>query len=164
VLCAALAAAAGVSARAALMAGDQSQIVAGAGAVGCAALLLGGLTGWAGGAPWGVATLAAAYAGALAVGPTGLDPWAPAVAAGILVAAETGAWAAELRSPLRLDGAVVAARAALVLGMAAAAAAVGLVLIAPGAGPELAGPLITAAGVASAVAAVAVIRTLARRA
>ena len=32
------------------------------------------------------------------------------------------------------------------------------------AGPQLAGPLITAAGVASAVAAVAVIRTLARRA
>jgi hypothetical protein len=59
---------------------------------------------------------------------------------------------------------VIAGRAALVLGMAAAAAAVGLVLIAPGAGPELAGPLITAAGVASAVAAVAVIRTLARRA
>jgi hypothetical protein len=138
--------------------------VAAAGAVGCTALLLGGLTGWAGGAPWGVAGLAAAYAGALAVGPSGLDPWAPAVAAGVLVAGETGAWAAELRTPLRLDRAVIAARVALVLGMAAAAAAVGLVLIAPGAGPELAGPLITAAGVASAVAAVAVIRTLARRA
>jgi hypothetical protein len=38
------------------------------------------------------------------------------------------------------------------------------VLIAPGAGPELAGPLVTAAGVAAAVTAVAVIRRVARRA
>jgi hypothetical protein len=127
-------------------------------------VLLGGLSGWAGGAPWGVAALAAAYAGALAAGPSGLDPWAPAVAAGIVVAGEAGAWAAELRTPLRLDRAVAAGRAGLVLGTAAAAAGIGLVLIAPGAGPALAGPVITAAGVASAVAAVAVIRTLARRA
>jgi hypothetical protein len=164
VLCGALAAAAAVAARAALLAGDQSQAVGAAGAAGCGALLLGGLTGWGGGAPWGVAGLATAYAAALAVGPSGLDPWAPAIAAGIVVAGETGAWAAELRTPFRLDRAVVAGRAGLVLGTAAAAAGIGLVLIAPGAGPALAGPLITAAGVASAVAAVAVIRTLARRA
>jgi hypothetical protein len=44
------------------------------------------------------------------------------------------------------------------------AAGAGLALIAPGAGPAVAGPLITAAGVAAVVAAVAVIRTLARRA
>jgi hypothetical protein len=75
-----------------------------------------------------------------------------------------GAWAAELRTPLRLDRGVAVRRVGLVLGTAAAAAGAGLVLIAPGAGPTLAGPLITAAGVASVIAAVAVIRTLARRA
>ena len=80
-----------------------------------------------------------------------------------MVAGEAGAWAAELRTPLRLDRGVVLRRAALVLGAGIAAAGAGLALIAPGAGPALAGPLITAAGVASVVAAVAVIRTLARR-
>jgi hypothetical protein len=48
--------------------------------------------------------------------------------------------------------------------MGAAAAAIGLVLIAPGAGPELAGPLVTGAGVAAAVVALGVIRSMARRA
>ena len=97
-------------------------------------------------------------------GPPDLDPWAPGVAAAIVSAGEAGAWATELRTPVRLDRAVVRARIGLLLGTAAVAAGVGLVLIAPGAGPELAGPLVTAAGVAAAVAAVAVIRTMARRA
>ena len=105
-----------------------------------------------------------AYAGALAAGPDGLDSWAPAVAAGIALAAEAGAWAAELRRPVRLEPAVIRARAGLLAATAAAAAGIGLVLIAPGAGPELAGPLVTAAGVAAAVTAVAVIRRVAHRA
>jgi hypothetical protein len=164
VLAVALAAAAGVAGRAAALAGDQTAAVGAAGAIACALLLAGGLTGRAEGAAWGVAVLGAAYAGALAAGPPDLDPWAPAVAAGVVLAAEAGAWAAELRQPVRLDGGVVRARAGLLAGATAAAAGIGLVLIAPGAGPELAGPLITAAGVAAAVAAVAVIRTMARRA
>jgi hypothetical protein len=164
VLAGALAAAAAVAVRAALLAGAQAEAVTAAGAAGCALLLLGAITGWAGGAPWGVAALAAAYGGALAVGPSALDGWAPVVAAGIVVAGEMGAWAAELGTPLRLDRGVVVRRVGLVLGTAAAAAGAGLVLIAPGAGPALAGPLITAVGVASVVAAVAMIRTLARRA
>jgi hypothetical protein len=86
------------------------------------------------------------------------------VAAGVVLAAEAGAWAAELRAPIRLEAGVLRTRAAFLVVVAATAAAVGLVLIAPGAGPELAGPLITAAGVAAAVAAVAVVRTMARRA
>jgi hypothetical protein len=164
VLAGALAAAAAVAVRAALLAGDQSEAVAAAGAAGCAVLLVGGITGWAGGAPWSVAALAAAYGGALAAGPSALDGWAPAVAAGIVVAGEMGAWAAELRTPLRLDRGIIVRRAGLVLGTAVAAAGAGLALIAPGAGPAVAGPLITAAGVAAVVAAVAMIRTLARRA
>jgi hypothetical protein len=160
----AFAAAAAVAARAASLAGDQAAPVAAAGTAGCLVLLAGGLAGWGEGPVWGVAALGAAYAGALAAGPPGLDPWAPAVAGGILLAAEAGAWAAELRAPIRLEQAVVRARAAFLAVVAAAAAAIGLVLIAPGAGPEPAGPLITAAGVAAAVAAVAVIRTVARRA
>ena len=163
-LAGALAAAAAVAVRAALLAGAQSEAVAATGAAACAVLLLGGVTGWAGGAPWGVAALAAAYGSALAAGPASLDGWAPAVASGIVVAGEMGAWAAELRTPLRLDRGVVIRRVGLVLGTAVAAAGAGLALIAPGAGPAVAGPLITAAGVASVVAAVAVIRTLARRA
>ena len=108
VLAGALAAAAAVAVRAALLAGDQSETVAARrSAWGARPCSSGGLTGWAGGAPWGVAALAAAYAGALAVGPSGLDAWAPAVAAGIVVAGEAGAWAAELRTPLRLDRGVV---------------------------------------------------------
>jgi hypothetical protein len=164
VLAVALVAAAGVAGRAAALAGDQAAAVAAAGAAGCALLLAGGMAGRAQGAAWGIAALGAAYAGALAAGPPGLDPWAPAVAAGVVLAAEAGAWAAELREPARLDAAVVRARAVFLAGTAAAAAGIGLVLIAPGAGPELAGPLVTAAGVAAAVAAVAVIRTMARRA
>jgi adenosylcobinamide-GDP ribazoletransferase len=138
--------------------------VAAAGAFGCLLVLGGGLTGRGEAAAWAAAALGTAYAAALAGGPGGLDPWAPAVAAGIVVAAEAGAWAAELRAPVRLDRTIVWARSGLLLGIGAAAAAVGLVLIAPGAGPELAGPLVTAAGVAAAVVALAVIRTVARRA
>jgi hypothetical protein len=164
VLAVAFAAAAGVAARAASLAGDHAAPVAAAGTGGCLLVLAGGLAGWAEGPAWGVAVLAGAYAGALAVGPPGLDPWAPAVAAGVVLAAEAGAWAAELRAPIRLEAGVVRTRAAFLAVVAATAAAVGLVLIAPGAGPELAGPLITAAGVAAAVAAVAVVRTMARRA
>ena len=160
----ALATAAGVAARAASLAGDQAAPVAAAGAAGCVLLLAGGLAGRGEGPAWGAAVLGGAYAGALAVGPSGLDPWAPAVAAGVVLAAEAGAWAGELQTPIRLEGAVVRARAAFLAAVAAAAGAIGLVLIAPGAGPEPAGPFITAAGVAAAVAAVAVIRTLARRA
>jgi hypothetical protein len=160
----ALAAALAVAARAATLAGDQAAPVAAAGAAGCLLLLGGGLSGRGEGAAWGAAALATAYAGALAAGPSDLDPWAPAVAAGIVVAAEAGAWAAELRTAVRLDRTVVRARIAFLAGTGAVAAGVGLVLIAPGAGPELAGPLITAAGVAAAVVAVAVIRTMARRA
>ncbi|HSD03250.1 MAG TPA: hypothetical protein VLB81_12815, partial [Gaiellales bacterium] len=142
----------------------QAAPVAAVGAAGCLLLLGGGLAGRGVGAAWGAAALATAYAGALAAGPPGLDQWAPAVAAGIVVAAEAGAWAAELRTPVRLDRTVVWARAALLAGTGAVAAGIGLVLIAPGAGPELAGPLVTGAGVAAAVVAVAVIRTVARRA
>jgi hypothetical protein len=153
-----------VAARAATLAGDLPAAVAGAGALGCLLLLTGGLAGRAAVTAWGVAVLAGAYAAALAAGPPGLDPWAPVVAAGIAVAAEAGAWAAELRTPTRVDRAVVRARAGLLLAVAAGAAAVGLILIAPGAGPELSGPLVTGAGVAAAVTAVGVIRAMARRA
>jgi hypothetical protein len=164
VLAAALAAAAAVAARTATLAGEQATPVAAAGAAGCLLILAGGLAGRGEGAAWGTAALATAYAAALAAGPAGLDPWAPAVAAGFVVAAESAAWAAELRAPARLDRTVVWARTGLLLGTAAAAAGIGLVLIAPGAGPELAGSLVTAAGVGAAVVAVAVIRTVARRA
>ena len=141
-----------------MLAGGRAGPVAAAGAIGCLLLLAGGLAGRGEGAAWGAAALGAAYAGA------DLDAWAPAVAAGVVVAAEAGAWAAELRAPVRLDRALVLARTGLLLGMGAAAAAIGLVLIAPGAGPALAGSLATAAGVAAAVVALAVIRTMARRA
>jgi hypothetical protein len=164
VLAAALAAAAAIAARSVVLAGDQAAPVAAAGAFGCLLLFGGGLAGRGEGAAWGAAALGAAYAGALAAGPAGLDPWAPAVAAGTVVAAEAGAWAAELRAPVRLDRTVVWARTGLLLGMGAAAAAIGLVLIAPGAGPELAGSLVTGAGVAAAVVALGVIRSMARRA
>ena len=160
----ALVAAVAVSGRATVMAGDQAMSVAGACALGCALLVAGGLAGRPAATTWGVAALAGAYAGALAAGPPDLDAWAPAVAAGIAAAAEAGAWAAELRTSIRLDRAVVRARAALLVATAAGAAAVGLVLIAPGAGPELSGSLVTGAGVAAAVTAVAVIRAVARRA
>jgi hypothetical protein len=164
VLAAALAAAAAVAVRSAVLAGDQAEPVAAAGAFGCLLLLGGGLAGRGEGAAWGAAALGTAYAAALAAGPSGLDPWAPAVAAGVVVAAEAGAWAVELRAPVRLDRTVVWARTGLLLGMGATAAAIGLVLIAPGAGPELTGAVVTAAGVAAAVVAIAVIRTMARRA
>jgi hypothetical protein len=147
-----------------VLAGGRAAPVAAAGAIGCLLLLAGGLAGRGEGAAWGAAALGAAYAGALATAASDLDAWAPAVAAGIVVAAEAGAWAAELHAPVRLDRALVLARTGLLLGMGAAAAAIGLVLIAPGAGPELAGSLVTAAGVAAAVVALAVIRMMARRA
>jgi hypothetical protein len=164
VLAAALASAVGVAARAAFLAGDLAAAAAGTGALGCALLLAGGLAGRPAATAWGIALLAGAYAGALAVGPADLDPWAPALAAGIALAAEAGVWAAELRTAIRLDPAVVRTRAGLLLATAAGAAGVGLILIAPGAGPELSGSLVTGAGVAAAVTAVAVIRAVAHRA
>jgi putative flippase GtrA len=112
--------------------------------------------------PFGLVLVGASYAVFLAVRNGSVDPWAPVVAAALLVAAELGYWSLE-RSPSRSERAVVLRRLAGLAGAAVVTVLVGslVLLIATGAAGGVA---LEAAGVAAAVLAVAAITRLASRA
>jgi hypothetical protein len=110
--------------------------------------------------PWPVAILAAAYAWKLGNG--GVDQWAPVYAGGLLAVAELAYWSIELRGRWQDAERLTERRAALIAALAlASVAAGGLVLAATSVriGSGIATDLL---GVAAAVAALAVVATLAR--
>jgi hypothetical protein len=148
---------------AALPARHGAGVMAALAATACAALVLAILARSETGVVWSIALAAAAYAGALALGPQAVDGWAPLVAAGLVSAGELGQWAVELARPATRDAAIGRRRAATVAVVAAGGAAVGwLMLLAADAGS---GSLVlVVAGLAAAAAAIALVARLAPRA
>ncbi len=147
---------------AALPGGDGHEAIGAVAAAACAALVLAILARSEAGVVWAIALAAAAYAGALALGPQAVDGWAPFVAAGLVAAAELGQWAVELARPAAREAGIGRRRAATVAALAACGAAVGwLMLLAAAVGS---GSLVlVAAGLAAAAGAVALVSRLAPR-
>jgi hypothetical protein len=102
--------------------------------------------------PWALALCLATYAGGLLARGDGLDPLAPAFAAGMLVVAELAYWSLEGRTTPDTAGTALR-RAGFVLGAALGTAALGSVLLAAGQIGPAGGPLVLALGVGAAVGA-----------
>jgi hypothetical protein len=133
-------------------------ILASAGAVGLAAgiaLRLSALV------PWAVAFAGCGYV----VGREGhrvVDGWAAVVGAALLLAAELAAWSIDHDRRIREERRVVVRQALTLVALVAAAAIVDFVLVAAAAVSTSAGLALTGVGIASAVAAVAVVLRLVR--
>jgi hypothetical protein len=110
----------------------------------------------------GIACLGAQQAVRLIGGPSRVDPWTPAYAAGFLLAAELAWWSIEPRVPAWSDWEVLVRRvlaiAACCVGGALLAA---LVVLAAGT-PLRGGVVLELIGVAAAVTAIAVVAAVAR--
>ncbi len=114
-------------------------------------------------AAWALAFLGGAYALALALaGGNGVDPGAPLVAAGLLLAAELAFWSREARSRTIDPGATIRRLGALGLLVLGSLGLGSLLLLPAGVGLE-GGLALEAIGVTAAVTAVALVARLARR-
>jgi hypothetical protein len=110
--------------------------------------------------PWPLVLLAAEYAWSVGGGP--IDQWAPLVAGALLVIAELSYWSLELRGSSPDGNRLTERRAGLIAALGIGAVALGGLVLAATAirlGTGIAADLI---GVAAAVAALAVVATLAR--
>jgi hypothetical protein len=155
--------AAALAAAPALRAERLTGLLAFVGAVGLVGFVYGLLRGFSGAVPWAVVVLGGAYAGSLFLPERGVDRDAPLVAAGFVVLAELAYWTLELRTPLSPEPGMLARRARLVGAAGVGAlvvAAIAIVATAIPLGGGLTGDLL---GVAAAVAALAVVATLADR-
>ena len=122
--------------------------------------------GWASGVAWTLALLAAEYALALSLreDDAGVDAAAPFYAAGLLLTAELAYWSIELRVPGRVDAALTLRRLATLAVVALGSVAVGTVAVSATAVPLGSALLWDALGAAAAVATLAILARLARRA
>jgi hypothetical protein len=93
---------------------------------------------------------------------TVVDGWAAVVGAALLLAAELAAWSIEHDGRIRQERSLVLRRVATLAGLVLAAALVGFVLVGAAAVSVTAGLLVTALGVAAAVASVSVVLRLLR--
>jgi hypothetical protein len=137
------------------------KLVGGIGALGVAilAVALGGR--WASLVPLGITGVGAAYAVFLSLRPETVDPYATAVAAGMFLGAELAFWSLE-PSVARADRRVALRRIAwLALAVVAVGLLAGSLLLV--AGGTSGGVALEAAGVAAAVALLAVLAVLAGR-
>jgi hypothetical protein len=128
------------------------------------AFLAAGLAGrWASPVATGLTLLGAQYAVLFSAGPEAVDEWTPIYAAGFLLSAELSFWSMEPRVPAWSDLEVVLRRLGTVLAACLGAAGIAAVVIIA-AGASL-GDSLTAevAGLASAVAALALLGALVRR-
>jgi hypothetical protein len=113
--------------------------------------------------PWGLAALGGAYGLALVLADADLDAPAGFVAAGLLLVGELAFWSAEAGRWPREESAAARSRAAGMLVLALATATIGTLLVAAGATAFVGGPVLQAAGVLGAVAALALLALLAAR-
>ena len=122
--------------------------------------------GWASGVAWTLALLAGEYALGLTVGDgdDGVDAAAPFYAAGLLLLAELSYWSIELRVPGRVDGRLTLRRLGALAGLALASIGLGTFVVAATAVSLSSGLLWDAIGAAAAVATLAILAQLARRA
>ena len=140
-----------------------------AAAPGAVALLLLALAlwrGWPTFVAWSLALLATGYALSLSLGPerATIDAAAPVVAATLLVVAELAYWSLELRDPGRWEGPLLARRLAVLGALALVSLALGSVVVVLTTVDLRGGVGLTFVGVAAAVATLAILAGLARRA
>lgn len=110
----------------------------------------------------GIAFLGAEQAVRLVAGPSTVDAWMPAYAAGFLLAAELAWWSIEPRVATWWDPALLARRVAAIAALCVGGAGLaGLIVLAAGA-PLHGGVALELVGVAAATAAVAVVAAVAR--
>ena len=138
-------------------------------AVGGAAVVVLALSLWLGsasGVAWTLALLAGEYALGLRLGDGDerVDAAAPFYAAGLLLLAELAYWSLELRVPGREDAGLMVRRLAALGGLALASVALGTFVVAATAVSLSSGLLWDAIGAAAAVATLAFLARLARRA
>ena len=153
-------AAAGLTAWASLTAGTGEELVAAVGLVGMAALVVALVGRWQELLPWAIALLGAQYAAALLLRDGGVDGLAPLFAAGLLVTAELAYWAVE-QGPA--DRSVVLARIGALAALAVATAGAGAALLAASEGSAEGGRFLQLLGLAAAAAAVGAVTWLAWR-
>jgi hypothetical protein len=113
--------------------------------------------------PWGLASLAAAYALALVLADGDLDARAGFVAAGLLLTGELALWSVEARRWPREESAAARSRLAGLVVLALAAATIGTLLVAAGAVVPADTRGVQLVGVAGAVGALLTLALLARR-
>jgi hypothetical protein len=109
--------------------------------------------------PWPLVGLGGAYAWSI-VG--GVDQWAPIYAGALIALAELAYWSLELRGRTQDAERLNERRAGLIVGLALGAIAIGGLVLAATSLPLGSGAAIDLLGAAAAVAAVAVVASLAR--
>lgn len=147
-------------------AGRLPLVAAAPGAVALLLLALALWRGWPTFVAWSLALLAAGYALSLSLGPerATIDAAAPVVAATLLVVAELAYWSLELRDPGRWEGPLLARRLAVLGALALVSLALGSVVVVLTTVDLRGGVGLTFVGVAAAVATLAILAGLARRA
>jgi hypothetical protein len=122
--------------------------------------------GWTTPVAWALALLASGYALSLSLGPdrVTIDAAAPVVAAALLVVAELAYWSLELRDPGRWEGPLLARRLAVLGTLALVSLALGSLVVVFTTLETGGGVGLTFLGVAAAVATLAILAGLARRA
>jgi hypothetical protein len=155
-----VATAAGLTAWASLSAGAGEELVALLGVGGAVALVVALAGRWQELLPWAISLLGAQYAASLLIRGGGIDALAPFYAAGLLVTAELAYWALERGPAAR---AIVVSRVGALLALALGAAGVGTALLAASEGSGDGGILLQLLGLAAAAAAVGLVTSLAWR-
>jgi hypothetical protein len=147
-------------------AGRLPLLAAAPGVLAVLALSLALWRGWPTAVAWALALLAGGYALALSLGPerATIDAAAPVVAAALLVVAELAYWSLELREPGRWEGPLLARRLAVLGTLALVSLALGSVVVVFTTLETGGGVGLTVLGVAAAVATLAILAGLARRA
>lgn len=141
--------------------GTPARVGAGIAAVGVAALLVAVVFRFGVAVPWAVLLVGAGYL--VEREQHGVaDGWAAIVGAALLLAAELAFWSVDHDARIREDRALVARQAAILGALVAVAALIGFVLVGAAAISASASLLLTAVGVAAAVASVTVVLRLLR--
>ena len=110
----------------------------------------------------GIASLGAEQAVRLTAGPSRVDPWTPAYAAGFLLAAELAWWSIEPRVAAWSDLEVLVQRALAIAGCCAGGALLAALVVLAAGAPLHGGVGLELVGVAAAVTAIAVVAAVAR--
>jgi hypothetical protein len=136
------------------------------GAIAVLVLALALWRGWTTAVAWALVLLACGYALSLSLGPerATIDAAAPVIAAGLLLVAELAYWSLELRDPGRWEGPLLARRLAVLGTLALVSLALGSVVVVFTTLETGSGVGLTLLGVAAAVATLAILAGLARRA
>jgi len=132
------------------------------GAAGVLWLLVGLAVRWNAPLVVGIASLGAEQAVRLTAGPSRVDPWTPAYAAGFLLAAELAWWSIEPRVPAWSDVEVLIRRSLAIAACCVGGALLAAVVVLAAGAPLHGGVGLELVGAAAAVAAIAVVAAVAR--